>query len=141
MYQDADEVASFGAEALVPTGRLRALLEHMGIITTPKYRIKEVPRLGRVEFKAVVEIFIGSGVLYRHKGPDFRASHSDAVVDTAWQAITSWVHSNKSQLQNSIHHLLPYRKKYQFKAYWPLSVRSRLSTSSCGTWTPPSEAT
>jgi hypothetical protein len=42
---------------------------------------------------------------------------SDAVADAAWQAITSWVHSNKSRLQNSVHYLLPYRKKDQFKAY------------------------
>jgi hypothetical protein len=53
----------------------------------------------------------------RHKGPAFRTSCSDAVADAAWQAITSWVCSNKSQLQNSIHYLLPYRKKDQFKAY------------------------
>jgi hypothetical protein len=70
-----------------------------------------------LEFKAIVDIFLGSRVLYRHKGPAFRASRSDAVADTAWQAITSWVHSNKSRLQNSIHRLLPYRKKDQFKAY------------------------
>jgi hypothetical protein len=31
--------------------------------------------------------------------------------------ITSWVRSNKSRLQNSIHYLLPYRKRGQFKAY------------------------
>jgi hypothetical protein len=42
---------------------------------------------------------------------------SNAVADAAWQAITSWVHSNKSRLQNSVHYLLPYRKKDQFKAY------------------------
>ena len=35
----------------------------------------------------------------------------------AWQAIASWVHSSKRQLQNSIHYLLPYRKRDQFKAY------------------------
>jgi hypothetical protein len=70
-----------------------------------------------VEFKAIVEIFFRSRVLCRHKGPTFMASCSNAVADAAWQAITSWVHSNKSQLQNSIHHLLPYRKKDQFKAY------------------------
>jgi hypothetical protein len=29
----------------------------------------------------------------------------------------SRVHSNKSRLQNSVHYLLPYRKKDQFKAY------------------------
>jgi hypothetical protein len=70
-----------------------------------------------VEFKAVAEIFFGSRVLCRHKGPAFRTSRSDAVANAAWQAITSWVHSNKSRLQNSVHYLLPYRKKDQFKAY------------------------
>jgi hypothetical protein len=117
MYRDADEVESFGIEALVLAGRLRSLLEHLGITTAPRYRIKEVSCLGRVEFKAIVEIFFGSRVLYQHKGSAFRTSHSDAVADATWQAITSWVYSNKSQLQNSVHYLLPYRKKDQFKAY------------------------
>jgi hypothetical protein len=117
MYRDADEVESFGVEAPVLAGRLRALLEHLGITTAPRYRIKKVPRPGRVEFKAIAEIFFGSRVLCRHKGPAFRTSHSDAVANAAWQAITLLVHSNKRQLQNSIHYLLPYRKKDQFKAY------------------------
>jgi hypothetical protein len=109
MYQDADEVESFGIEALVLTSRLQAPLEHLGITTTPRYRIKGV--------KAIAEIFFGSRVLYRHKGPAFRTSRSDAIADAAWQAITSLVRSNKSRLQNSVHYLLPYRKKDQFKAY------------------------
>jgi hypothetical protein len=117
MYRDVDEVESFGVEAPVLTDRLRALLEHLGITTAPRYRIKEVPRPGRVEFKAVAEIFFGSRVLCQHKGLAFRTSRSDAIVDAAWQAITSWVHSNKSRLQNSIHYLLPYRKTDWFKAY------------------------
>jgi hypothetical protein len=117
MYRDADEMESFGAESPVLTGRLQALLEHLGITTAPQYRIKEVSRSGRVEFKAIAEIFFGSRVLCRHKGPAFRTSRSDAVADAAWQAITSWVRSNKSRLQNSVHYLLPYRKKDQFKAY------------------------
>jgi hypothetical protein len=117
MYQDADEVESFGAESLILTGKLRALLEHLGITTAPWYKIKEVTRSGWVEFKAIAEIFFGSRILCRHKGPAFRTSCSDAVPDAAWQAITSWVHSNKSRLQNSVHYLLPYRKKDQFKAY------------------------
>jgi hypothetical protein len=70
----------------------------LGITTTPRYKIKEVPRLGWVEFKAIAEIFLRSRVLYKHKGPTFRASRSDAMADAAWQAITSWVCSNKSQL-------------------------------------------
>jgi hypothetical protein len=117
MYRDADEVESFRIEAPVLTGRLRALLEHLGITTAPRYRIKEVPRSGRVEFKAITENFFRSRVLCRHKGPAFKTSHNDAIADAAWQAITSWVRSNKSRLQNSVHYLQPYRKKDQFKAY------------------------
>jgi hypothetical protein len=51
-----------------------------------------------VELKAVAEIFFGSRVLCQHKGSAFRTSHSDVVADAAWQAITSWVRSNKSRL-------------------------------------------
>jgi hypothetical protein len=98
LYRDADEVESFRAESPILAGRLRALLEHLGITTAPWYRIKEVPRSGREEFKAIAEIFFGSRILCRHKGPAFRTSRSDAVADTAWQAITSWVRSNKSWL-------------------------------------------
>jgi hypothetical protein len=98
MYRDADEVESFRAESPILAGRLRALLEHLGITTAPRYRIKEVPHPGRVDFKAIAEIFFGSRILCRHKGPAFRTSCSDAVADAAWQAITSWVHSNKSRL-------------------------------------------
>jgi hypothetical protein len=78
MYRDADEVESFGIKAPVLAGRLRALLEHLGITTAPRYRIKEVPCSGRVE------IFFGSRVLCRHKGPAFRTSRSDGVADAAW---------------------------------------------------------
>jgi hypothetical protein len=83
LYRDADEVESFGAESLILAGRPRALLEHLGITTAPRYRIKEVPRLGRVEFKAIAEIFFGSRILCRHKGPAIRTSRSDAVADAA----------------------------------------------------------
>jgi hypothetical protein len=117
MYRDADEVESFGAESHILTGRFWALLEHLGITTAPRYRIKEVLRSRRVEFKVIAEIFFRSRILYRHKGPAFRTSRSDVVADAAWQAITSWVRSNKSRLQNSVHYLLPYRKKNQFKVY------------------------
>jgi hypothetical protein len=53
MYRGTNEVKSFGIEAPVLTGRLRALLEHLGITIAPWYGIKEVPRSGRVEFKAI----------------------------------------------------------------------------------------
>jgi hypothetical protein len=117
MYRDADEVESFGVESPILAGRLRALLDNLGITTAPWYRIKEVPHSRWVEFKAIAEIFFGSRILCRHKGPAFRTLRSDAVADAVWQAITSWVRSNKKRLQNSVHYLLPYRKKNQFKAY------------------------
>jgi hypothetical protein len=44
LYRDADERESSGAEAPIPTGRLHALLGHLGITSTPRYRIKGVPR-------------------------------------------------------------------------------------------------
>jgi hypothetical protein len=68
VYRDAEEMESFGTEAPVPTGNLQALLGQLGITFTPRYRIKGVPRLGWVEFKAIIEIFSGSRVLYRHQG-------------------------------------------------------------------------
>ena len=106
---------SFGTEAPIPTGRLRALLGHLGITSAPRYRIKGVPRPGRVEYKAIVEIFQGPKVVSRHTGPAYRASNSDAVADAAWQAITSWSRRHRGQLQNSVHYLLPQRKKDKFK--------------------------
>jgi hypothetical protein len=84
MYRDVDEVESSGAESPILAGRLRDLLEHLGITTAPRYRIKEVPHSGRVEFKAIAEIFFGSWILCRHKGPAFRTLRSDAVADAAW---------------------------------------------------------
>jgi hypothetical protein len=92
------------------------------------YRIKEVSRPGRVEFKAIAEIFFRSRVLCRHKGPAFRTYRSDVVVDAAWQAIISWVRSNKHRLQNSVHYLLPYRKRDQFKVYGVMKDIPRMET-------------
>jgi hypothetical protein len=84
LYRDADERESFSAEAPIPTGKLHALLGHLGITFAPRYQIKGVPRPGRVEFKIVVEIFSRPRVLRRHQGSAFRASISDVVTDAAW---------------------------------------------------------
>jgi hypothetical protein len=81
LYRDADERESFGAEALIPTGRLHALRGHLGITYAPRYMIKGVPWPGREEFKVVAEIFSGPRVLCRHQGLAFRASISDGVAD------------------------------------------------------------
>jgi hypothetical protein len=98
LYRDAGEMESFRAKALVHIGRLQALLVHLGITTAPRYRIKEVSRPGRVEFKVVIEIFSGSRLISRHQGSAFKVSPSDIVADNSWQAITSWDHSNMDEL-------------------------------------------
>jgi hypothetical protein len=89
LYRGIDERESYGVKVSVLVSRLRALLVYLGITTTPKYRIKGVPRPGRVEYRAIAEIFSGCRVISRHQGPAFRASSNDVVVDAVWQAITS----------------------------------------------------
>jgi hypothetical protein len=90
IFHDADEIKTFGDEAPIPTGRLRDLLKHVNITTPPEFRIKRIPRPGREEYKAIVEIISGPIVLSRHKGPAFRTTYPDIVADAAWQAITTY---------------------------------------------------
>jgi hypothetical protein len=66
LYRDADERESFGVEAPIPTGRLHALLVHLGITSAPRYTIKGVPRPGQVKFNVVAEMFSRPRVLCRH---------------------------------------------------------------------------
>jgi hypothetical protein len=74
-FRNADEVKTARNEAPIPTGRLRDLLNHLNITTQPEFRIKRVSRLGREEYKAIMEIFNGPNVLSHHKGPAFRATY------------------------------------------------------------------
>jgi hypothetical protein len=62
-FHDADEIKTFVDEALIPTGRLRDLLNSINITTPPEFRIKRILRPGREEYKAIVEIISGSNVL------------------------------------------------------------------------------
>jgi hypothetical protein len=117
MFRDVDEIKTARNEAPVPTGRLRDLLNHLNITTHPEFRIKRVPRPGREEYKAIVEIFSRPNVLSRHKGPAFRAMYQDAVADAAWQAITTYNRRYHEEVKNTVYHLLPQRKKNKFKTY------------------------
>jgi hypothetical protein len=115
MFHDADEIKTFGNEALISTGRLRDLLNRINITTLLELRIKRIPRPDREEYKAIVEIISGPNVLSRHKGPAFRTTCQDAVTDAAWQAITTYSHRYHDKLRNTVYHLLPQRKKNKFK--------------------------
>jgi hypothetical protein len=106
LYRDIDEFQYFMDEAPVPTSRLWALLGYLGITTALEFCIKRVPHLGRVEYRAIMEVFHGSA---------FRASCSDGVANVAWQAIIMWNCTQHCKLKNSIYHILPQRKKDKFK--------------------------
>jgi hypothetical protein len=75
IFHDADEIKTFRDEAPIRTGRLRDLLNHINITTLPEFRIKRIPRPGREEYKAIMEIISGPNVLSRHKGPAFRTTY------------------------------------------------------------------
>jgi hypothetical protein len=83
-FHDADEIKTFGDEALIPTDRLRDLLNRINITTLSEIPIKRIPHPGREEYKATVEIISGPNVLSRHKGPAFRTTYQDAVADATW---------------------------------------------------------
>ncbi len=59
MFHNADEIKTFGDEALIPTGRLRDLLNRINITTPLEFRIKRIPRPGREEYKAIMQIISG----------------------------------------------------------------------------------
>jgi hypothetical protein len=130
-FHDTDEIKTARNEAPIPTGRLRELLNHLNITTHPEFRIKRVPHPGREEYKAIMEIFSGPNVLSRHKGPAFRATYQDAVVDAAWQVITTYNHRYHEELKNTIYHLLPQRKKNKFKTSGVKEDVPRMLMASC----------
>jgi hypothetical protein len=115
MFHDADEIKTFGDEALIPTGRLRDLLNRINITTPPEFRIKRIPCHVREEYKAIVEIISRPNVLGQHKGSAFRTTYQDAVADAAWQAITTYSRKDHDELRNTVYYLLPQRKKNKFK--------------------------
>jgi hypothetical protein len=62
-FHDAHEIKTFGDEALIPTGRLRDLLNRINITTPPEFRIKRISCPGQEEYKAIMEIISGPNVL------------------------------------------------------------------------------
>jgi hypothetical protein len=114
---DVDEIKTFGNEVLIPTGRLKDLLNCINITTLSEFRIKRVMHPRWEEYKAILDILSRPNVLSRHKGPAFRTTYQDAVADAAWQTITAYNRKYHDELRNTIYHLLPQRKKNKFKAY------------------------
>jgi hypothetical protein len=114
-FHDANEIKTFGDEALIPTGRLRDMLNRINITTPPEFRIKRIPHPGQKEYKAIVEIISRPNVPSRHKRPAFKTTCQDIVADAEWQAITTYSHRYHDELRNTVYHLPPQRKKNKFK--------------------------
>jgi hypothetical protein len=83
-FHDIDEIKTFGDEAPIPTIRLWDLLNRINITTLSEFKIKRILRPGREEDKAIVEIISGPNVLYRHKGPAFRAICHRGRKTSSW---------------------------------------------------------
>jgi hypothetical protein len=126
MSHEAEEIKTSGNDAPILIGRLRELLNRINITTPPKFKIKRVPRPGREEYRAIVEIFNGPNLISRHMEPAFRATYRDAVADAAWQAITTYNRSHHDKLKNSVYYLLPQRKKSKFKTFGIMVDVSRM---------------
>jgi hypothetical protein len=116
MFHNANKIKTFGDEALIPTGRLRDLLNCINITTPPEFRIKRILRPDQEEYKTIVEIINRPNVLSRHKSLAFKTTYQDVVADAAWQAITTYNRRYHDELKNIVYYLLPYRKKNKFKA-------------------------
>jgi hypothetical protein len=101
-FHNADEIKTFGNEVSILMGRLKDLLNRINITILPEFRIKRIPRPGREEYKAILEIISGPNVLSRHKGPAFRTTYQNAVADAAWQAITTYSHRYHDELRNTV---------------------------------------
>jgi hypothetical protein len=114
-YHNADGIKTFGNEALIPTDRLRDLLNRIDITTPLEFRIKRVSHPGREEYTTIMEILSRPNVLSRHKGLPSRTTYQGAVADAAWQAITTYNHKYHDELKNTVYHMLPQRKKNRFK--------------------------
>jgi hypothetical protein len=57
-----------------------------------------------------VEIYNGTQMVRKHKGPAFRSTCKEAISDTAWQAMTSFNHTRQDKLKDSVYSLFPRRK-------------------------------
>jgi len=87
------------------------LVLRLGITKAPEYKIKRIPRPGRDEFRASVEIYDGNEVISRHTGPTFRLSCEAAVSDAAWEAITSLNYRYRGSLKGTLYSYYPQRKR------------------------------
>jgi hypothetical protein len=72
-FHDADEIKTFRNEALIPTSRLRDLLNHINITTLPEFKIKRFPLPGkksiRKSWRSSVDLMCSADTRDQPSGP------------------------------------------------------------------------
>ena len=86
------------------------MLYVIGITNAPEYIIKKVPRPGRDEYTAKVDIYYYNRIISTHKGLAPRISAGEAVADVAWEAMTILSYVYRHKLVGTIYNLLPRRR-------------------------------
>jgi hypothetical protein len=87
LVQVASKLCSYGKESTTVPTQLRGLLFQLGSTKAPLYKVKSVPRLGRMEFTCTVEVFDGQEVVSNHACLTPHATCAKAVADAAWLAL------------------------------------------------------
>jgi hypothetical protein len=87
----------------------------LGFTKAPEYKVKSIPRPGRMEFTCIVEVIDGQEVAGKHACPTPRVTCAEAVADATWQTLTSSNRSWHRDLKDSTYALYTHRKKDSFK--------------------------
>jgi hypothetical protein len=113
--EDDNEEYSPLSDSKVLVDRLHALLVHMGITTTSKYRIKGVPRPGWVEYRAIAEIFSISRVIRGVPGASLPSINHQCCGWCCLPGHHLLEPPPPGQAVDLVYRLIPQWKKDQFK--------------------------
>jgi hypothetical protein len=61
----------------------------LGITKALEYKVRSVPRPGRMEFTCPMEVIDGQEVVDKHAYPAPHVTCAEVVADATWQALTS----------------------------------------------------
>ena len=75
--------------------RLQALLYQLDMDEPPTYHVWKVARPDYDEWCSTVSIYHNDYLRSSHADQAFRSTHAEAVVDAAWEAMTSLCHRHR----------------------------------------------
>jgi hypothetical protein len=101
--QATSEFRSYGEESPTEPAHLHGLLFQLGFTKAPEYKVKSVPRPGRMEFTCTMEVFDRQEVVGKYACLTPRATCAEAVAN----ALMSWNRCQHYDLKDSIYALYP----------------------------------